>query len=235
MDILIPVTPIELGRFAIVGIEDFDLANEKWFTYKNSLYARRSDKTKAFMHRTIYERVINRSLEKIEFIDHIDGDGLNNKRSNLRIATSHQNHLNQHGRGTSQFRGVSYDNDTGKWAVQIHYDDLSSHLGLYNDEIIAAQVYDAAARQFLDINFVKLNFPNQIFNLADFDISIDTQTNRPRVKSRLSQVGYRGVEFISNRYRARISVNGKNIHLGLYKTPLEAAIVYNKAVNTYRK
>lgn len=233
--IMVRLTPIELDKYALIGIEDSDLAFKKWHTNKTSLYARRSDRTKAFMHRIILERVINRPLERHEHVDHMDGNGLNNRRFNLRIATPYQNHLNKSGRGTSHFRGVSYNKDNNKWAVQIHYDDLSSHLGVYDDEITAAQVYDAAAREFLDVEFVKFNFPDQVFNLADFGIFINSQTNRPRVETRLSQTGHRGVEYTSSGYRARISMNDKFIHLGFYSTSIEAAIAYDDAARLYHK
>lgn len=217
MDILIPLTPLNLNKYAIVGIEDFDLANEKWFTLDRSLYARRSDRSKAFMHRIIFGRILNRPLENHEHVDHIDNNSLNNKRSNLRLATAYQNQLNKKGRGTSQFRGVSYDKESGKWAVQIHYDDISTYLGSYDNEILAAQIYDAAARLYLD-KFVKLNFPDTSLNLLDFGIMINEKTNRPYKPKKINESGFSGIELLPNKtYRVRISADNKYVPLGTFK------------------
>lgn len=233
--IMVRLTPIELDKYAIVDIEDSDLAFKKWYTSSKSLYAKRSDKTKAFMHRIILERVIGRPLERHEYVDHVDGNGLNNRRFNLRIATPHQNQLNKSGRGTSHFRGVSFNADTQKWAVQIHYDDLSSYLGVYDDEVTAAQVYDAAAHEYLDTKFVKFNFPNQTFKLSDFGITKDPKTGRPKVELVKSQTGYRGVEFspLTGKYATRISFNNTSFRQGLYDSPEEAARVYDAAARHY--
>lgn len=232
--IMVRLTPIELIKYALIDIEDSDLAFKKWYTSKNALYARRSDRTKAFMHRIILERVIGRPLERQEHVDHIDSNGLNNRRFNLRIATPYQNQLNKFGRGTSQFRGVSHNKDN-KWAVQIHYDDLSSHLGVYDDEVTAAQVYDAAAREYLDTKFVKFNFPNQTFKLSDFGITKDQKTGRPKVELVKSQTGYRGVEFIplTGKYATRISFNNASFRQGIYDSPEEAARAYDAAARHY--
>lgn len=228
MDILIPLTPIELKKYAIIGIEDRDLALLYWHCANGDKYARcSSSRKKGFMHRFIMERIIDRPLTKGEYVDHIDRNGLNNKRDNLRLATSIQNSFNKCGWGTSKFRGVSFDIDTEKWAVQIHFNNKSTHLGLYNDETTAAQVYDAAAKKYLDAEFVKFNFPDQIFNLSDFGISINEKTGRPKIFPRISKSGFVGVELLpSGKYRARISIKNRQVHLGIFDTPEEAEIAY---------
>jgi hypothetical protein len=75
--------------------------------------------------------------------DHIDGNGLNNQRFNLRIATHAQNQQNRHGgRGSSRHRGVSWDRDRGKWKAAVGLDGRTHNLGRFDDEAAAA---DAAA------------------------------------------------------------------------------------------
>jgi len=94
-------------------------------------------------------------------VDHIDGNGLNNRRSNLRICTPHQNSFNQPQRpGTSRFKGVSFRRDCGKWDVQIRMKGKALHLGLYEDEEQAAHVYDCKAVELYG-RFAYLNFPDE--------------------------------------------------------------------------
>lgn len=91
-------------------------------------------------------------------IDHIDGNGLNNKRSNLRFCTSSENKRNmKKTRGTSKYKGV-YLAKNGRWVAQIRGTKIRKHLGTFNSEEEAAQAYDAAAKKEFS-NFARLNFP----------------------------------------------------------------------------
>jgi hypothetical protein len=78
------------------------------------------------------------------YIDHIDGNGLNNRWSNLREATPSQNNYNQKVRSdsTSGFKGVSYDKKRDLWYVYIDVDKKRKHLGRYEtkDEAVAARL-----------------------------------------------------------------------------------------------
>jgi hypothetical protein len=76
-------------------------------------------------------------------IDHIDGNGLNNKWSNLREVTPSQNAMNQKVRSDSAsgVKGVSYDKKRNMWYVYIDIDKKRKHLGRYEtkEEAIAAR------------------------------------------------------------------------------------------------
>jgi hypothetical protein len=79
--------------------------------------------------------------------DHIDGDGLNNQRHNLRSATDLQNACNQTRKRAgcaSQFRGVTWHRRAEKWQAQIKIGGHLKYLGSFRDEFAAARAYDAA-------------------------------------------------------------------------------------------
>lgn len=93
-------------------------------------------------------------------VDHRDGDGLNNVRSNIRLVTNAQNTWNSSSRGgSSRFKGVCRSR-RGHWQASITIDGRQRSLGYdFLTEEEAARVYDAAA---LDLygEFARLNFPD---------------------------------------------------------------------------
>ena len=83
-----------------------------------------------------------------ELVDHKDGDGLNCRRSNLRIATRGQNMANTgpNRTNTSGVRGVSRDRETGKWVARIRVNGKTHWLGRFEQIKDAASAYERAAR-----------------------------------------------------------------------------------------
>lgn len=95
-------------------------------------------------------------------VDHINYDGTDNRRSNLRAATHSQNKYHRKKRpGTkhSKYKGLCRTKKTRKWQVRITFEKKQIHLGLFADEIEAAKAYDEAARKYHG-EFASLNFPN---------------------------------------------------------------------------
>jgi hypothetical protein len=96
-------------------------------------------------------------------VDHRNGNGLDNRRLNLRIATGTQNRANQgplrmrNGRA-SQYKGVYRDNRRDRWTASIQIDRQSHYLGRFANEEAAARAYDAAALEAWG-QFARLNFP----------------------------------------------------------------------------
>lgn len=91
-------------------------------------------------------------------VDHIDRDGLNNIRSNLRICTPSQNSANRIGkRSASGFRGV-YETKRGRWTACVQKEGVQHRLGTFDSAIDAAVAFDDAARE-LHGEFACLNFP----------------------------------------------------------------------------
>jgi HNH endonuclease/AP2 domain len=93
-------------------------------------------------------------------VDHIDGNKLNNQRSNLRPVTHQQNIFNagRHRDSSSQYKGVSYDPIRGKWRAQIMVDGRGIFIGRFPEERFAAYAYDIAAGDLFG-EFAHLNCP----------------------------------------------------------------------------
>lgn len=138
------------GRVAIVDDADFEWLNQwKWNAHDShgwAWYARRihmageGKKTQIIMHRLILK------APKGAYSDHINGNGLDNRRANLRLCNSSQNNSNRHyGWGSSKFKGVSWDKINKKWAASIKHNKQQIALGRFSLEIDAAKAYDMAA------------------------------------------------------------------------------------------
>ena len=82
-------------------------------------------------------------------VDHWNGDGLDNRRRNLRAATPSQNQHNRRKRlgCSSRFKGVHWHKRHGKWAAKIRIDGRQLHLGYFPVERDAAAAYNLAANQ----------------------------------------------------------------------------------------
>ncbi len=142
------------GYKTIVDDEDADLAELKWcLRMLKRPYAARS-KNLGYttltipMHRVILSRMLGRELAKGEYVDHADGDGLNNQRSNLRLATISQNNRNKGNsrNNTSGYKGVVWRG--GKWNAQIRFNHKCLHLGCFDIIEDAARAYNEAALKY---------------------------------------------------------------------------------------
>jgi len=151
--------PLTRGQFAIVDAEDYPrLSKFTWFTEgrPNNYYAVRKENGKSIkMHR----QILNAPDHLV--VDHIDHNGLNNRKSNLRLATFTQNCQNQRrlSHKTSRYKGVCWNKRSKKWAAAIRCNNKTYHLGYFANELDAAHAYDRAARKYHG-EFAHLNFQN---------------------------------------------------------------------------
>ena len=92
-------------------------------------------------------------------VDHINHNGLDNRKANLRLATVAQNAWNaERPIGRSGYRGVSFDKRVGRWRVAICCCGKRKQLGYFSDKHEAAKAYDRAAKKYYG-EFASLNFP----------------------------------------------------------------------------
>ena len=148
--------PLTQGLYALIDGEDYEWLNRwKWHAQraKNDIcYAVRLER-KISMHRIITNAPKNKQ------VDHINHNGLDNRRCNLRICTNSQNSqsrrlsLNK----TSKYKGVMWDKRCKKWYVQITCFYKQAYLGRYDNEIEAAKTYDKKAKELFG-EFALTNF-----------------------------------------------------------------------------
>lgn len=151
------------NKVALVDDEDYPLLMKyNWHLGPkqcNSQYAIRhiykgDKRSTTSMHREIIQ------VPNGKIIDHIDGNGLNNQKSNLRICTIQNNCMNRNMQyGTSLFKGVSAHNKN--WRARIKFNGKIYNLGTFPNEILAAEQYNNAA-MLLFGNFAKLNPINKV-------------------------------------------------------------------------
>jgi hypothetical protein len=150
------------GLVALVDAVDYEeLSKYKWFASKEGhhYYAVRQRREGDKQVRVRMHREIMGVSDKDLFVDHIDRDGLNNTRNNLRIANFSQNSANRRssikevGR-TSKFLGVDYNQ--GKWRAGICHNRNKIFLGRFDTEVQAAEAYNIMAIK-LHGEFANLN------------------------------------------------------------------------------
>jgi len=149
--------PLTKGKFAIVDAADYEwLSKYKWHAIRaergRTYYACRTDHGRSVsMHREIMKP------PKGKVVDHADGNGSDNRRSNLRNCTQLQNSQNSRRRiRRSRFRGVYRRG--GKWEAKVVYKGKEYYLGLFDDEVEAAKARDRKAYELAG-EYAYLNFP----------------------------------------------------------------------------
>lgn len=143
---------VRIGFVALVDSIDADLSDIRWNVNKNGRthYAMHNNKKSfCYMHRVIMARVLGRDLQRGECVDHVDGDGLNNRRSNLRIASYGENQRNQRRNraNTSGYKGVHWNKLKNKWQARIQVNGNRITLGYFDDPKDGHEAYCKAANE----------------------------------------------------------------------------------------
>lgn len=152
----------------LVDDEDYEkLINYNWCVNKAG-YAVRHKLKSDFNHNSsiIYmHRCILNIENTIEYVDHINGNKLDNRKENLRVCTDHKNKMNRAVNARVRandvgYKGVYLDERNGRFVAKITYNSKAHHIGVFDCEKIAAKAYDQKAREFFG-EFACLNFPSE--------------------------------------------------------------------------
>ena len=167
--------PLTRGQYAIVDDIDYGkLMKYKWQCAKSAgyCYASRAKWNGKYcssvqMHRQIL------NAPKNKYVDHINGNGLDNRRKNLRIATNSQNLMNSKifNTNTSGYRGVGWDKKEKKWKARITQNQKHKFLGYYLTKEDAAKAYNHAAKKlfgsFAKVNIIKPHPAMKLFTAEE--------------------------------------------------------------------
>lgn len=139
------------GETVLLDEQDRDLIGLKWYNNGDGYAYRKSPRPEyknVFLHRLILTRCIGRELQKGEFVDHKNGNRLDNRRSNLRVATHAENQRNMKRKAAnlSGFKGVRRRGN--RYIARITANGVTYELGSFRTPEEAHQAYCNAARKY---------------------------------------------------------------------------------------
>jgi len=149
--------PLSQGKFALVDDDMFDyLMQWKWSYRHGYAYRKKGMPSRDNIH---MHRVIMNTPDGMQ-TDHINGDGLDNRRANLRICTDVENKRNKGliSSNTSGYKGVSWNAPRKQYQAYIKVNNKVIFLGRYPEPESAGHAYDEAAKKYFG-EFARLNFP----------------------------------------------------------------------------
>lgn len=216
----VALIPLNQGKYALIDVIDVDLARFTW-ALNLGRYAHRCEENNGkgkhySMHRVILERKVGRPIAQGMVVDHINRNGLDNRRDNLREATQAENlrNLGRHSDNTSGYKGVKRIT-AHTWEARVN----GQGIGYYDTAEEAAFAYDKAALEQYG-KFASLNHPLE---------EVLAWVPPVRQFGRKSASGYRGVQAYGRRWGAEIKFQKKRYNLGFFDTAEEAAFAYDKA------
>jgi len=140
-------------------------------------------------------------------IDHINDNKSDNRVENLQIVTNRFNVYKTQGKYKSNYKGVTWDKKSNKWASKLQVSGECIHLGMFESEEEASKYYQNA--------------------IKSIEKGTEIKIKKPKKYSK-----YKGVTYLkkSNKWQSQMFVNGKIKYLGLFKCELAASHAYQKAL-----
>lgn len=209
------------GKYAIVDAHIVPvLSRMRWFARhdRNILWYASThawNNNQQHMHRVIWEH-LNGNIPDDMGIDHLNGNGLDNRVSNLRLANRNENMCNRKqrrlGLTVSKYPGVGYDRRVNKWSTKITIAGIHYALGYFDTEENAYHAYDNALTEYKEHGILPTPFKSK------------------------SHSKYRGVTFHngSKKWQAQIVINKNHYALGTFDRELDAFNAYKNALTNWQ-
>lgn len=147
--------PLSGGYTAIVDDDDYErVCRYKWYPqYLNGevRYAKHASVKNCYHTQfSLHRFIMGCKKGDGKVVDHINGNGLDNRKCNLRICTQAKNRLNARGKvkSTSRYKGVSWNTRQRKWYATTRYNGKYRLIGTFDDEEEAAIAYNVAVQLF---------------------------------------------------------------------------------------
>ncbi len=155
--------PLTRGKVALVDDDDFDLVSTfKWCASQDrrTWYAQSVHRVNGRRVHVRLHRIVLGVNDRSQQVDHVNGNGLDCRRCNLRIATSAQNAMNRKTRVDSKsgMKGVKQSHGClNRWTAHIKRDGRHIHVGSFSTPEDAARAYDQVARRLFG-EFARTNY-----------------------------------------------------------------------------
>lgn len=210
----------KLGGIVLVSEEDYEnIGRYKWHKNAHGYVQTSINGKNTAMHRFIMKPNNN------EIVDHINHNKLDNRRENLRIFDEvHKNVSNRQLKEnkSSKYRGVYWSKNKKKFQARIKINCVDYSLGMFADEIIAAETIDKFLL-YQKIDYIDLNFPGKKDKYL-------TENYKPPDEKKERE--FTGIAKYNDKYKSMISIKNKTITLVISDDPIKCAEEYDRYVTS---